>query len=146
APAWLDGVQEQFDKFTWQMQEEMNKALKRLDVLAERVEEALRRSGAVGAAPPNGVAGTGRGASRGMEYVEQRQSAGAKHECPLPELFTVLRENHPELSIVDFQDGLRRMSDHKAIRLLPLTNGNGSQPEPEYIMCDGPELLYYVSR
>jgi hypothetical protein len=146
APAWLERMQQQFEAFKDEMRGEMQKALRRLDALAERVEEALRRSGSIGPALPNSVAQTVPWAGDAVSYLDQRRGAGANDECPLPELFAALRRGHPDLSLVAFQDGLRRMQDHKAICLLPLANHNGAQPEPEYIMCDGPELLYYVRR
>jgi DNA-binding PadR family transcriptional regulator len=145
-PAWLAGMQQQFDAFTQQMHQEMQQTLKRLESLADRVEEALRRSGSIGPELPAGVTETVPWAGEVMTYLEQRQGAGAPGDCPLPELFTAIRQRHAELSIVDFQDGLRRMYDHKAIRLLPVKTDNGASPEPEYVMCDGPDLLYYVSR
>jgi hypothetical protein len=146
APLWLEGLQQQFDAFTQQMREEMRKAIQRLDVLAERVAEALERSGSIGPTLPESVAATVPWAGEAMAYLEQRRGAEAPGDCPLPELFTAVRQRHPSLSIVDFQDGLRRLYDHKVIRLLPVASQNGTQPEPEYIMCDGPDLLYYVSR
>lgn len=146
APEWLEGIQQQFQTFTQQMQDEMRKSQQRLEALADRVEEALRRTGAIGPTLPNGVAATVPWASDVMLYLEQRHGAGAKDECPLPDLFAAVRRQNPSLSVIDFQDGLRRLYEHKAIRLLPLATNNGAMPEPEYVMCDGPDLLYYVSR
>ena len=146
APAWLEGMQQQFEAFTRQMHQEMQQTQKRLESLADRVEEALRRLGGIGPELPAGVSETVPWAGEVMSYLEQRQGAGAGGDCSLPELFTAVRQRHAELSIVDFQDGLRRMYDHKAIRLLPVKTNNGASPEPEYVMCDGPDLLYYVSR
>jgi hypothetical protein len=92
------------------------------------------------------VAATVPWASEVMTYLEQRHGAGAAGDCPMPELFAAVRQRHAELSVIDFQDGLRRMYDHKAIQLLPVKSDNGASPEPEYVMCDGPHLLYYVRR
>ena len=145
-PLWLEGLQRQFDAFADEIRAEMRKSIQRLDALADRVEEALQRSGSIGPRLPKNVEATVPWAGAALTYLEERRGAGAAGDCPMPELFTAVRGKHPNLSIVDFQDGLRRLLDHKAIRLLPIASQNGTQPEPEYIMCDGPDLLYYVSR
>ena len=145
-PLWLDGVQQQFQSATDGMQAELRRIVQRLDALAERVEEALRRADAVGLAVPPGVAASVPWAVEALEYLDRRRFGGAPGDCPMPELFAAVRRGQPELSVIEFQDGLRRMSENKALRLLPFGTANGTTPEPEYIMCEGPDLLYYVGR
>lgn len=145
-PVWLDGVQQQFQTVTVGMQTELRQIVQRLDALAERVEEALRRADAVGLVVPAGVAASVPWAVEALEYLDRRRFGGAPGDCPMPELFAAIRRGRPELSVIEFQDGLRRLNDNKAVRLLPFGAANGTTPEPEYIMCEGPDLLYYVGR
>jgi len=145
-PLWLESMQQQFQTVTEGMQAELRQITQRLDALAERVEEALRRADAIGVAVPAGVAATVPWAVEALGYLDRRRFGGAPGDCPMPELFAAIRRNRPELSVIEFQDGLRRMNDNKAIRLLPFGTANGTTPEPEYIMCEGADLLYYVGR
>ena len=145
-PIWLDGIQLQFQTFTNGMQDELRRVVQRLDALAERVEEALRRADAIGLTVAPGVSASVPWAVEALEYLDRRRFGGAAGDCPMPELFAAIRRGRPDLSVIEFQDGLRRMSENKALRLLPFGAGNGSMPEPEYIMCEGPDLLYYVGR
>ncbi|MFL5340211.1 MAG: hypothetical protein ACJ8F7_08660 [Gemmataceae bacterium] len=145
-PVWLEAMRQQWQAFSQQMHADMEQMLKRLDALAERVEEALRRSDAIGPALPPGVSASVPWAIDALTYLDHRRDSGATEDCPLPELFAAIRQQHPQLSLVEFQDGLRRLLDHKALRLLPFRTNNGELPEPEYVMCEGPDLLYYASR
>ena len=145
-PVWFDGMRQQWQAFSEQMHGDLQKLLVRLDALAERVEEALRRADAIGPPLPASVAASVPWAIEALTFLDHRRASGAAEDCPLPELFAALRRSHAQLSVVDFQDGLRRLFEHKALRLLPMRSGNGALPEPEYVMCDGPDLLYYASR
>src|SRR6266851_7466589 len=49
-PVWLDGLQQQFQTVTQGMKDELRRMVQRLDALADRVEEALRRADAIGPA------------------------------------------------------------------------------------------------
>jgi hypothetical protein len=144
-PLWLDGLQRQLQTATQGMQEELQRMVQRLDALADRVEEALRRADAIGPAVAPGVAATVPWAVEALEYLDRRRFGGAAGDCPMPELFAAIRRGRPELSVIEFQDGLRRMNENKAIRLLPFT-ANGVLTEPEYAMVEGSEVLYYVGR
>ena len=145
-PVWLDSMRQQWHTFSQQMHADMELMLKRLDTLADRVEEALRRADAIGPALPASVAASVPWALEALTYLDHRRTSGAAEDCPLPELFAAVRQQRPDLSLVEFQDGLRRLFDHKVLRLLPFRSNNGALPEPEYVMCDGPDLLYYASR
>ncbi len=145
-PIWLDTLRAHWEKFSETMHADAQQMLVRLDAMAERVEEALRRADAIGPRLPTSVSATVPWAIEAMTYLDHRRDSGAAEDCPLPELFAALRGSHPQLSLVEFQDGLRRLFEHKALRLLPLRSGNGAMPEPEYVMCEGADLLYYASR
>ena len=124
---------------------EMQRYLQRLDTLTRRVEEALRRvDGGVTqlAEPMQLLVPWGVGA---LTYLDHRKQTGTTEPCPLPELFAAVRKANPHLSIADFQKGLKRLADNRAVTLLPYV-GNGRIPEPEHAIPDGAHMLYLVSR
>jgi DNA-binding PadR family transcriptional regulator len=144
-PVWLGDIDEQWQEFTRLLHERMQQALTRLDALANRVEEALRRLDGV-TTVPNSVAQSVPWATEALSYLDHRRDGGAPNGCPLPELFVAVRRGHPALSLTDFQDGLRRLSDHKAVRLTRFDGPADKLPEPEYALLDGANVLYYATR
>lgn len=145
-PRWLDDLAAQWRNVHQQMVEQMQQTQQRLDALAQRVEEALRRADALGPAVPEGVAETVPWSTEALSYLDRRKEGGGGDACPLPELFAAVRRNQPGLSLIEFQHGLRRLGDHKALRLLPFTGPADQLPEPEYALLDGAEVLYYAAR
>jgi hypothetical protein len=145
-PVWLAQMDARWEGFTQQVWEEMEKLVNRLDALSARVEEALRRANAIGTDLPAGVAATVPWANRALDYLDQRKNGDAKTMCPLPELFVAVRMQHPEISLIDFQDGLRRLHDHHALELAPFGESAETLPEPEYALVDGARVLYYAVR
>src|SRR5262245_8457535 len=144
-PLWLDRLNRQWTELAAGMQEQMKQALNRLDALAERVEEALRRLDGVPNIP-KGVSQSVPWATQAITYLDHRRESGAANGCPLPELFCAVRMQHPALSLTDFQDGLRRLNDHKALRLSRFDGPADQLPEPEYALLDGAQVLYYATR
>jgi hypothetical protein len=145
-PVFLGQMQQQWQAFSAQMIEQMRAMLKRLEVLSERVEEALRRADAIGPKLPDGVAETVPWAVEALGYLDRRKNSGAVDGCPLPELFAAVRRATPELSLGDFQTGLRRLGDHRALTLLPFEGSAEKLPEPEFALLDGACVLYYAAR
>ncbi|MCE9534564.1 MAG: hypothetical protein K8T89_26090 [Planctomycetes bacterium] len=144
-PRWLNSIQEQMQTLSKTFAHEMHGYLKRLDALTRRVEEALRRidAGAPTMADPlQALVPWGLDA---LSYLDRRKLTGTLDPCPLPELFASLRKTHPHLSVSDFQKGLRRLADNRAVTLLPYV-GNGLIPEPEHAIPDGAHMLYFISR
>jgi hypothetical protein len=145
-PVFLGQMQQQWQAFSAQMVEQMRLTLRRLEVLSERVEEALRRADAIGPKLPDGVANSVPWAVEALGYLDRRKNSGAADGCPLPELFAAVRRSTPELSLGDFQTGLRRLGDHRALSLLPFDGPADKLPEPEFALLDGASVLYYASR
>jgi hypothetical protein len=117
----------------------------RLEALSERVHQALRRAELGATRNSNGVLARVPWAPDALDYLDRRGAGVGQGECPFPELFIALREKHDDLSMAAFHNGLRVLSDGRAVQLLPFT-GPGELPEPEYALLDGPQVLYYVSR
>jgi hypothetical protein len=145
-PAWLEGMRREVEALSGRLAGEMERLLHRLDALSQRVEEALRRAEGGGPALANGVASAAPWAADALGYLDRRRDSGAAGDCPLPELFAALRQRHPGLSLTEFHDGLRRLGDYRAVRLVPFAGPAEQLAEPEYALLDGATVLYYASR
>ena len=64
----------------------------------------------------------------------------------LQELFAALKQDHDDLCLAEFHNGLRRLQDGKLLRLLPFSDPPEKLPEPEYALLDGGAVLYYVEK
>jgi hypothetical protein len=144
-PAWLADLQRQVQELGNRLAEDVQRLTQRLDALGRRVDEALRRADA-GPPLPDGTTSGVPWALDALTYLDRRRTSGAPGDCPLPELFAALREQHAELSLPAFHDGLRRLRDRRALRLLPAPDPSQPLPEPEYALLDGTAVLYHVAR
>jgi hypothetical protein len=85
--------------------------------LARRVEEALRMLAHSRPGVPEFLTTEVPWALDLLAYLERRREE--PYGCTLPELFTAVVALHPALSITDFHHGLRRLQEHRVVRLLP---------------------------
>jgi hypothetical protein len=81
-----------------------------------------------------------------LAYLERRRTGGAPDECPLPDLFAALHAQHGDLSVATFHDGLRRLHEKRAVRLLPFTAAAAELPQPEFALYDRAAVFYHVAR
>ena len=116
--------------------------LTRLDDLAKRCEAALRRAETSGPGVAESVGRVVPWAVEALEYLDQRTESGAKGECALPELFHAVRVEFPALELPAFQDGVKRLHDVRAVRLMSAD----TTPEPEYAVVVEGKLMYAVGR
>jgi hypothetical protein len=144
-PVWLADLERELQELTGRLTAEAQLWTQRLETLSERVTEALRRAELGTTRSSNGVLALVPWAPDALDYLDRRQAGVGREECPFPELFAALREKHDDLSMTAFHNGLRVLSDGRAVQLLPFT-GSGELPQPEYALLDGPQVLYYVSR
>jgi hypothetical protein len=145
-PAWLAQVQDYLKELGARLGEETQRWTQRLDALSQRVEEALRR---VNASMPHLSDGMATSLPWGLDaltYLFRRQAGGATTDCPLPELFKAVSQQHANLTVKEFHDGLRRLHDRGAVRLLPFAQPANELPEPEFALVDGASVYYYVAR
>jgi hypothetical protein len=145
-PEWVADMRRTLAEFGDRLTEESRRFQNRLDALAARVDEALRRLETKGPDLPSNVVTAAPWALDALTYLERRRTGGANGACPLPELYAALSDKHAELSIVAFQDGLRRLQRERALRLMPFAGSPAELPQPEYAILDGATLLYYASR
>jgi hypothetical protein len=144
-PEFLASMQSQLHELAERVAGDVKRIAHRLDVLSARVEEALKKVDAPAPVLANGVASVVPWASQAMTYLDLRSQAGGE-DCPMPELFAALRETRPDLSLREFHDGLRRMAEFRSVTLKPLTEPPDRLSQPEFVLLDGPRVLYFVSR
>ena len=116
--------------------------LTRLDDLAKRCEAALRRAETTGSAVAEPVARVVPWAIDALEYLDRRRGSGAVGTCPLSELFHAVCLNSPDLTLPAFHDGIKRLHDVRAVRLMP----TAEMEEPEYAVVVDGKLMYLVGR
>jgi hypothetical protein len=145
-PVFLDRLQDTWKKTLRDFGERLDTTQRAVQALAQRVEAALRRLDRPSSPLPTAIADSAAWADEAVSYLERREAAGAANGCPLPELFAALRSRFPELTLVDFHSGLRRLHDHHAIHLLPFDGPPDRLPQPEYALPDGADLMYYARR
>lgn len=144
-PGWLAELRQELQASGARLVEKVEGYLQRLDALSKRVEEALRRADLAEPNLPDGLATSVPWGKEVLVYLNRRRSNGAAGECPLPELFAAVREKHGELSLTAFHDGLRRLSDRHAVRLLPPADPAQPLAEPEHALLDGDAVFYYAA-
>ncbi|MBX7103682.1 MAG: hypothetical protein K1X57_06350 [Gemmataceae bacterium] len=145
-PVWLDDVRRELAGIGDKLAKDVAAMTARLDALASRVDEALRRADARGPGWPEKSADVAPWAVVALSYLDRRRETGMPGPCPLPELYGAIRRREPLVSLADFQTGLHKLAETKALRLLPHTGPMSELTEPEYAIVSGLELLYYAVR
>jgi hypothetical protein len=140
-PRWTEELRAQLLAITNRFGDLIERQGRYLDQLTQRAEEALRRLTA-------GVAGSPLTPWQldALDYLDRRKVAAKPGDCLLPELFRALREQHPELSMSIFHDGLSKLRDRGAIALLPFDGHLSELSEPEYALLEGAAVYYAVKR
>jgi hypothetical protein len=141
-PVWLDEMQATLRALDARLAADAQKWQQRLDALTRRVEETLRRLDA--AEPPPEVSRAFPWAADALTYLDRRRGGGVPGDCPLPELFSALARDHTELSVGVFHEGLRRLRERRALRLVPARAGT-ELSQPEFALLDGGAVLYYAA-
>jgi hypothetical protein len=144
-PAWLADMRSSLDMLTRKVTEEIAAMSRRLDDLAGRVAESLKRADKLGPQLPAGAATALPWAHDAVGYLEKRQASGLPERCALSELFAAVKDKEDGLTVKDFHVGLRRLHDRGVLRLLPFEGPEGP-PEPEYALLDGAAMYYFAAR
>jgi hypothetical protein len=142
-PAWLAGLRAGLRALDERLAADAAHWNERLAALERRVEDSLRRVEAAAPLVPPEVVEDHPWAIDALNYLDRRQAAGSAGDCPLHELFTAVREHHPEISLPAFHDGLRRLHERRAVLLRP---ADGTAEHSEYILLHGGRMLYYAAR
>ena len=131
-PVWMDEARRQIEALTAAVEQRGDDLIRRLDALSERVESALRRAEAVGLSLPDPVRRVVPWAVTALEYLDRRAEVGSPVPCPLNELFQAIQDQDKTLTLPTFQQGLRRLHDVRALKLVP---SPADRPvDPEYVM------------
>lgn len=141
-PTWMAEAKEELALLSARFEERATNVLAQLHDLAVRVEAALRRAEANGPGLGESVGKVVPWAMEALAYLDRRSSGGARNACSLPELFGAMRESFPETTLTAFQDGVRRLHDVRALRLLP----SDAMDEPEYAVVWEGKLMYLAAR
>jgi hypothetical protein len=145
-PNWLAEMQDSLRQLSARLSRDAERWTQQLDALSRRVAEALQRAESVDTRLNNGLASVVPWATDALAYLDRRQVGANGSSCPLRELFAVLKEPHPALSLTAFHNGLRRLQDGRVVRLLPWTDESQPISEPEYALLDGGTALYFVAK
>jgi hypothetical protein len=141
-PAWMEEAKAEVAALSSRFEERAASLLAKLDDLATSVEAALRRAETDGPAVAEPVSRVVPWAIEALEYLDRRATTGAAGECAMPELFHAVRVKFPDLTLPGFHDGLRRLHDVRAVRLVP----GDEVDQPEYAMLAGGGMVYRVGR
>lgn len=141
-PVWMTEAKQEAARLSARFDEKAAAMLVRLDGLTLRVEAALRRAEIEGPGISEPVSQLVPWAIEALEYLDRRKAAKRTDECPLQELFHALRMKFIDLTLPDFQNGLHRLHDVRALRLCP----SSELSEPEFAMLVGGKMMGAVGR
>jgi hypothetical protein len=144
-PAWLDDMRASLAALDQRLAEDARQWHDRLESLARRVEDTLRRIEQAAPPLPADVLQQHPWAPDAVSYLDRRKGGGASVDCPLPELFAALRREHAGLSVGAFHEGLKRLHARHALRLRP-AEAPAEMTQPEFALFDGDAVLYYAAR
>jgi hypothetical protein len=144
-PVWLGDMRAGLQALDDRLAADAQKWTQRLEALSRRVEETLKRIEAALPLLPAEVAEAVPWGIDALNYLDRRRNGGAPNDCPLPELFAALANQHTGLSVTSFHDGLRRLRERRALRLEAAVGAPGLD-QPEYALLEGGKLFYYAGR
>ncbi|HEY2785110.1 MAG TPA: hypothetical protein VGJ05_09065 [Fimbriiglobus sp.] len=142
-PAWMAEARAELQAVGSSFEAKANALILRLDDLARRVETALRRADVARHTVSEPIRQLVPWAADALEYLDQRDGAGAAWVCPLSELFHSVAFKHPDLTLAEFHSGLRRLCDVRALTLSP---AHGTLPEPEYALVVDGKMMGFAAR
>jgi hypothetical protein len=144
-PPWLAEMRGALHTLEARLEADSARWERRLQALEKRNEETLRRLEAAGPLLPEELIRAYPWAIDALNYLDRRRDGGATGTCPLPELFAAVRQHHPGLSIPVFHDGLRKMHERRAVRLVPVQSPE-EVAQPEYALLAEGAVRYQVER
>jgi hypothetical protein len=94
------------------------------------------RARALSLASPQGLA---------LGSLRQWHDNHKQEDCPLPDLYQVMRRTEPNLTIGCFHDCLRALHEQQRLALHPWTGPLHELPEPAFALLVGHAVVYYAS-
>lgn len=80
-----------------------------------------------------------------LDHLQRWQNSAALDDCPLPDLFRRLLNDHPTMTLGEFHDALRELHSSRSVYLHPWTGPLYQMPEPSFALLSGHEIAYYTS-
>ena len=144
-PLWLDAMRAGLRDLETRLSADAERWLERLAAMESRLGDTLRRLEAAAPLVPVEVLESHLWAVDALNYLDRRESAGATDLCSLPELFAAVAGHHAGLSLLAFHDGMRRLHQRRAVRLMPATDP-ATMARPEFALLDEGGVYYLVRR
>jgi hypothetical protein len=144
-PGWLAGVRQELTALGERLESQADACRRHIEALTERVHATLARIESNGGKPAvdaRDVVGWGPAT---IAYLDKRTASGLEAPCPLSELFKLLLDAFPDLTLTDFHTGLKRLRDRGLVTLVT-HHGESALAEPEYALLDGAETFHQVRR
>jgi hypothetical protein len=140
-PAWLTDMHARLDDLARRFSAELEQVRLHLEQMSRRAVVAMERIEQA----QNGTPKTVPWAQEVLRILENRKQVGLGERCALADLFAPLKEQHQDLTLREFHQGLKRLHERQLVTLLADVP-NGDAPAPEYALLDGSSVYYYVAR
>jgi hypothetical protein len=114
-----------------------------LDAVTRKLAET-RQPSAPAANLPDSRPTTNAWGEEVVRLAAEQKQRHAFQRLTLPQLYERLRATHPNLTLGEFHDGLRRLQDEKRIRLGPYTQALATLDDPRNALFLDREVKYYV--
>ena len=144
-PLWLDGMRAVLREMETRLTADASAWQQRLSALEQRVADTLRRLEAAAPLVPPEILQAHPWTVDALNYLDRRRSAGATHDCALPELFAAVVANHPRLDLAEFHEGLRQLHRRRALRLKPAEREE-EMNRPEFALVEEACVCWYAVR
>lgn len=143
-PVWMEQARDEAAQLALRFEHFSRELLRRLDSLNDRVDAAIRRAEA--AVPKVGEAMLRRvpWAKAILEQFERREANGHESRISLGELFLVAKAFDPSMTLLDYHEGIRTLTNGGLLRLAPA--GASEIREPEFAIEIGGQMMWWVER
>jgi hypothetical protein len=144
-PIWQEDMRSTLRQLEARLTADADAVRQRLAGLERQVGEALQRLEAASPMVPPEILQSAPWAIDALNYLDRRRNAGAAHDCTLPELFSAVVANRPELGLAAFHEGLRQLHRRRALRLRPAEKSEAIT-QPEFALLEEACVCYYAVR
>jgi hypothetical protein len=143
-PVWMAQARDEAAQLATRFEHVARELLRRLDSLDERVDAAIRR--AETSAPKVGEAMLRRvpWSPAVLQHLDRLVSNGRAGRASLGELFPIARSIAPGMTLLEFHEGVRALSNGGVLHLEP--GAAGEIHEPEYAVEVGGRMMWWAER
>lgn len=143
-PIWMTQARDEAAQLAMRFEHFAQELLRRLDSLDQRVDAAIRR--AENPPPRLGEAMLKKvpWAKAILEHIDLSVTNHKVEQCELRDLFTTAKVVDPNLTLLDFHEGIRAMTNGGLLHLEPGTPDE--MREPEYAVEIGGQMMWWAQR